>query len=470
MKTELFIYLKNSLLALAFIGLFAGCEREYSDKVDFATFPNNPLVFIDGFSGGLEYFPFAGSKLDAFTVDTEIRYDGTSSMRFDIPNFGDPSGSFAGAVFPDMGGRDLSDYDALTFWAKASKATSINEIGFGVDFGENKYRVNIPNLRVGTGWSKYTIPIPDPFKLTVEKGLFFYAAGPEDGDGFTFWIDELQFEKLGTLGQPKPAIFNGEDRVETTFLDVQIPVTGLTQTFNLASGGNQTVSAAPAYFNFSSTDNEVARVSESGVISIVGTGTATITALLAGVKAAGSLTLEVEGSFETAPVPPARNPEDVISVFSDAYADVPVEYYNGFFIPDGQTTLGGADINIGGDNVIRYTNLNFVAIRTQNTVNASEMTHYHLDIQVEDQQIAPGDFLRILLVDAGPDNVIGTEDDTEASVEFQAPTLISRQWVSLDIPLSDFVGLNTENLALYFFVSDATISNILVDNIYFYKE
>jgi hypothetical protein len=470
MKNGLFKHPKNTLLAVSMLVLLTACEREVSDQVAFATFPSNPEVFIDGFSGGLEYLPFDGSKLNAFSVDTDEKYAGTASMRFDVPNFGDPSGSFAGAVFPDMGGRDLSDYDALTFWARASQAVSVNEIGFGVDFGENKYRVNLPNLRLGTGWAKYTIPIPDPFELVAEKGMFFYAAGPIDGDGYTFWIDELQFERLGTLGQPKPAIFNGEDRVETTFLDVELPITGLTQTFNLASGGNQTVSAAPAYYDFSSSDIEVARVSESGIISIVGTGTATITALLGGVKAEGSLTVEVGGRFQTAPVPPARDPADVISVFSDAYANVPVEYYNGFFIPDGQTTQGGADINIGGDNVIRYTDLNFVAIKTLNTVNASSMTHYHLDVLVEDTQIGPGDFLRILLVDAGPDNIIGTPDDTEASVEFDGDTLVSRSWVSLDIPLSEFSGLNTGNLALYFFVSDATISNILVDNIYFYRE
>ncbi|MGB5189145.1 carbohydrate-binding protein [Robiginitalea sp.] len=470
MKNGRFIYPKIPLVVFAALVLLSACEREVSDEVKFATFPDNPEVFIDGFSGGLEYLPFDGSKLDAFSVDPDVKYAGTTSMRFDVPNFGDPSGSFAGAVFPDMGGRDLSGYDALTFWAKATEAAIVNEIGFGVDFGENKYRVNAENIRLGTGWAKYIISIPDPFLLTVEKGMFFYAAGPQDGDGFTFWIDELQFERLGTLGQPKPAIFNGEDRVETTFLDVQIPITGLTHTINLGAGGNRTVSAAPAYYDFSSTDNEVARVSESGVITIVGNGTATITALLAGVKAAGSLTVEVEGSFQTAPLPPARNPEDVISVFSDAYANVPVEYYNGFFTPDGQTTLGGADINIGGDNVIRYTDLNFVAIKTLNTVNANAMTHYHLDIQVEDPQISPSDFIRVLLVDAGPDNVIGTGDDTEAFVEFDNETLISRQWVSLDIPLTDFVGMNTGNLALYFFVSDATISNILLDNIYFYKE
>ena len=470
MKNIAFINSKITLLAGALFLLFSSCEREYSDQVEFATFPDNGNVFIDGFSGGLQYLPFDGSKLDAFSVDNGEKYKGDASMRFDVPNFGDPSGSYAGAVFPDNFGRDLRGFDALTFYAKATRAATINQIGFGIDFADDKYFAIKSNLRIGTGWEKYIIPIPDPSKLVREKGMFIYAAGPEDGDGFTFWVDELQFEKLGTLAQPQPAIFTGQDRVENTYLDVVIPITGLTQTFNLANGVNETVNASPFYFEFSSTDPDVARVDAEGKVTMVGTGTATVTALIDGVKADGSLTVNVEGSFDLAPVPPARAPGNVISIFSDAYDNVPVEYYNGFFTPDGQTTQGGADLNINGDNIIRYTDLNFVAMKTVNTVNASAMTHYHLDVQVEDAQIGPNDFLRILLVDAGPDNIIGTADDTEASVEFRSPELESGDWTSLDIPLADFAGMNTSNLALYFFVSDATISNILVDNVYFYKE
>jgi len=470
MKKRALINSKITLLASAFILLISSCEREYSDQVEFATYPNNGNVFIDGFSGGLQYLPFDGSKLDAFSVDNGESYAGDASMRFDVPNVGDPSGTFAGAIFPDDFGRDLRGFDALTFWAKATRAATVNEIGFGIDFEANRYAAIKRNLILNTGWTKYTIPIPDPSKLVREKGMFIYAAGPEDGEGFTFWVDQLQFEKLGTVAQPQPAIFDGEDRIETTFLEVQIPITGLTQTYNLEDGTNETVSASPFYFDFISTDPDVARVSENGIVTMVGTGEATITALINGVKANGSLTVKVSGSFDLAPLPPPRAPENVISVFSDAYDNVPVEYYNGFFIPDGQTTLGGANLNINGDNIIRYVDLNFVAIKTVNTINASRMTHYHLDVQVEDEQLAPSDFLRILLVDAGPDNIIGTDDDTEASVEFKSPVIQSGEWASLDIPLSDFTGLNTSNLALYFFVSDGTISNILVDNIYFYRD
>jgi hypothetical protein len=456
------------------------CERELSDDtVEYARFSNNPEVFIDGFSAGLEYFPFNGSKLDAFSVDTEEKYLGSSSMRFDVPNFGDPSGAFAGAIFPDNGGRDLSGYDALTFWAKATKAATINEIGFGNDFGDNKFLVTKQNLRISTGWEKYVIPIPDPSKLLAEKGMFWYSEGPENGDGYTFWIDELKFEKLGTVAQPQPAIFNGEDLTAPAFLGVQgnIPRSGLTQTFNLASGVNQTVVAAPSYFTFTSSNPEVVTVSELGALTPIGIGTTTISATLAGVRAQGSATLEVTGPFEFAPVPPVRDPNDVISIFSDAYQDVPVDFYNGFF--GGQTTLGGRAQITEDDAVLIYENLNFVAVEFSNpTVNATQMTHVHVDIRIE-EPIESGDLIRVELVDFGPNGVFdgpGT-DDSGGSVTFPSGALEQGTWISLDIPLVDFsnptpggfTGLSsTANLAQFVFASNG-ISTLQADNIYFYR-
>lgn len=445
----------------------SGCERNLSDEVEFAKYPSTPEVFIDGFSSGLEYLPFAGSKLDAFSVDTETRYAGSASMQFVVPNEGDPAGSYAGAIFPDENGRDLSDYDALTFWAKASQAGTLNEIGFGNDFGENKFMATMNNLRLTTAWAKYVIPLPDPTRLTFEKGMFWYAEGPENGNGYTFWIDELKFEKLGTIAQPRPAIFNGDDKTETSFMGATTAVTGLTQTFNLASGQDQTLAVAPSYFAFASSNIDVARVNEKGTVSIVGTGTARITAVLAGVKAKGSLTIQSLGQFVPAPTP-SRNPADVISVFSDAYTNIAVDFYNGFF--EFQTTLGGADLNINGDRVIQYTNLNFVATEFKNpTINVSQMTHFHVDIQIR-EAIDAADFISVELGDFGPNGAFGGGDDTSGRVRFPNTSLSSNQWISLDIPLSSFTGLTgRNNMAQIFFISDATISNIWVDNMYFYK-
>jgi len=471
MKNLKYIYLKLFLFSGFIFTITVSCEsnlweRDLSDEAVFATFSSSAEVFIDGFSGGLSYDPFGDSKLDAFSVDDQEKYSGTASMRFDVPNFGDPSGAYAGATFRDAIGRDLTDYDALTFYVKASQSATLNEVGFGNDFEENKYVVTLNNVPLSTNWTKIIIPIPDPSKLFRERGMFWYAEGPENGTGYTFWIDELKFEKLGTIAQPRPAILGGVDEFQETFIGNNFPITG-TQTFNLGSGLNQTVSAAPSYFTYSSTNPEVARVNETGMVTILDSGTAKVTAILDGVLAEGSISFESLGEFDSAPTPPDRNPGDVISIFSDAYPNVQVDYYNGFFLDGFQTTKGGAPpLSIGGGEVINYTELNFVAIGTfldVPPVNATAMTHLHVDIFVN-EDLDSGDFIRLLLL-----NDVG-QNETSGSFTIDDSTLIGNGWVSLDIPLSDFSGLNDRSqLGLLFFISDNTISNILVDNIYFYR-
>ena len=138
-----------------------------------------------------------------------------------------------------------------------------------------------------------------------------------------------------------------------------------------------------SYFEFTSSNPSVATVNETGQVNIVGSGTTVITATLNGIDADGSLTLESLGDFTPAPIPD-EDPENVISIFSDAYTNVPVDYYNGYFAPF-QTTQGQDDLNINGDNIINYTELNFVGVGTFLNVapiDATTMTHFHVDINV----------------------------------------------------------------------------------------
>jgi len=466
MKTIKNSYLKITLLLGAIFITTISCEREVSDDIVFATFPKNAEVFVDGFSGGLQYWPFGGSKLDAFSVDTQTKYYGSASMRFDVPNYGDPEGAYAGAVFPDATGRDLTDYDALTFWAKASEAATINEIGFGADFEENKFLVTKQNLRISTNWKKYIIPIPDAYKLTLEKGMFWYAEGPdENGNGYTFWIDELKYEKLGTVAQPQPAIFDGEDVVMGSFIGATVEITG-TQTFNLASGINETVSAAPSYFTFSSTDVDVARVSELGVISIVGAGTATITATLGGVKAAGSLAIESIGDFTLAPIP-TRDPSDVISIFSDTYTNVPVDFFNGYWEP--YQTTKSTIFEVDGNSMISYTDFNFVGNQFSNpTVNASEKSNIHINMYIPDEVPANMDFL-ITIVDFGADGAEGGGDDTREQVFFDKALWTANTWITLEFPIT-LANKNNIGQIIYENINFSSLENFYLDNIYFYKE
>ena len=263
MKNIKFMYSKIMLLTGLLFVITMSCERDISDQVEFAHLSKTGEIFTDSPIGlGSDfYFPYTGSKATAWSVDEGEGYESFASMRFDVPNANDPAGNYAGAIFRvDGSGRDLTEFDALTFWAKASQGVVIGEVGFGQDFGLNKYQVSENNVSLSTNWQKFVIPIPDASKLFDERGMFWYSAGTQNtgGNGYTFWIDELKFEKLGTIGQPRPAILNGNDVVQDVFDGNDLELTGLTQTFNLGSGINKTVNVAPSYFDFSSSDPSLA--------------------------------------------------------------------------------------------------------------------------------------------------------------------------------------------------------------------
>ena len=153
---------KYSIAALITILMIAvSCERKF-DGLELATYPTTAEVFIDGFSSGLYYAAYGTSKVTAFSVDNNVKYKGTASMKFEVPDPGDPNGSYVGGVFGTNPGRDLSGYNVLTFWAKASQPAILNEVGFGNDMGESKYKVTVTNVAVNSNWMEYYIPFPDP--------------------------------------------------------------------------------------------------------------------------------------------------------------------------------------------------------------------------------------------------------------------------------------------------------------------
>jgi hypothetical protein len=478
MKNRKINYLKSSLLLGLIILVNVSCERDLSDEAIDATFAKTAEVFIDApvAMGTNFYFPYGpdannpvGSKFTAWSVDSDVSYKGNASMRFDVPNATDPAGNYAGGILRvDGAGRNLTGYDALTFWAKASQGVTIGEIGFGEDFYPNKYITTMTNIALSTVWTKYIIPIPDAKKLVNEKGMFRYSAGTSgtNGFGYTFWIDELKFEKLGTILPLNASIMNGTNVTRSTFVGVTSTITGAIATFNMPNGINQSVSISPAYLNFVSSNSSVATVNDAGVVTPLSTGTAVITATFNGQPTTGSLTINCTGTFIHAPTP-TLNPANVISIFSNAYANVPVNYYNGYWQP-WQTTVSN-DFSVLGDNVLNYTNFNFVGIEFSSpTVNATSMTHIHLDAFIPGP-IAPGRQLRVIVVDFGADGVFGGGNDTRHSTTFTAPTLVSQNWISIEIPFSAMPGLLSKSKLAQIILEGGDNSILYVDNVYFHN-
>lgn len=462
---------KRLIILLTALVIFQwGCKRELSNNAVLPTFSNTAEIFTDNFIGlgSNFYFPFADAKPDVFSVDMKEGYNSEASVRIDVPNNTDPTGTYAGAIFRvDGPGRNLTGYDALTFYVKASVGTKLGDVGYGIDYLGDKYQVTLQNVNVGTNWSKVIVPIPDPSKLVNERGVFWFAAGTQgtNGNGYTLWFDEIKFEKLGTVGKPTSRILNGESNSVKSFIGSTITITGLTHVYNLVNGQDVSVISAPAYYNFTSSNPSVATVDEKGVVTALAIGTADITANVKGVAAKGKLSIECKGDLVGSPIP-TRPAADVKSIFSDAYINATESNFTPGF--GGSTTVTEI-LNTSTGKVAQYTNNNYTGIMfTENPVDASTLGFMHIDAYVENAATTIGIQIRdigankTIETDVNTGNPIGDDKDLRVNLSgFQTGV-----WKSFDIPLNGAILNQKNNLGAIIITGGP---NFILDNIYFYK-
>lgn len=163
--------------------------------------------------------------------------------------------------------------------------------------------------------------------------------------------------------------------------------------------------------------------------------------------------------MEAAPTP-TQNAANVISLFSNAYTNAPVDTW--------RTDWSAAtleDVLIAGNETKKYSNLDFVGIETvANQIDATNMTHFRIDVWS-----ANFTSFSVKLVDFGANGAFGGGDDVEHQVNFPAPA--QNQWISYDIPLANFAGLTTRaHMAQYILVGQPSgSSTVFVDNMFFYN-
>jgi len=176
---------------------------------------------------------------------------------------------------------------------------------------------------------------------------------------------------------------------------------------------------------------------------------------------------EVPEPAVAAPTPPDRAPEDVISLFSNAYTNINVTDWSTVW-SEGTTNT---DIVVEGDDVKRFDIVNFNGIQLESSIDLTEFTHMHIDYWVADE-ITGGEVFNPKLSNHG--NLPDTEGETSA-VEFTNPVTTSQDWVSLDVALDDFTvagGASAARDKIFQIVLGAagTLDVVYIDNFYFYKE
>lgn len=457
-------------LISAFVIVQWGCKRELSDDAVLPKFSATAEIFTDNFIGlgSNFYFPFGDAKPDVFSVDIKEGYESNASIRIDVPNNTDPTGTYAGAIFRvDGAGRDLSGFDALTFYVKGSTGIKLGDVGFGIDYLGDKFNTSIKNVNVGTSWSKVIIPIPDASKLVNERGVFWFAAGTQgtNGSGYALWFDEIKFEKLGTVGKPSSTILDGQTTTVKAFIGSTVNVTGLSHIYNLVNGQDVKVISTAAYYNFMSSNPTVATVNDKGIVNVLAIGTTEITASVNGVIAKGKLTIECKGDLPSAPTP-TQPQADVKSIFSESYTNATESNFTPNF--GGSTTLTEI-LTTSTGKVAQYSNNNYTGIMfTENPVDASTLGFLHIDAYVENASTSIG----IQIRDVGADKTINTDVNTgnpqgdDRDLRTNLSGFQAGVWKSFDIPLTGAIQNQKNNLGAIIITGGPSF---ILDNIYFYK-
>ncbi len=149
-----------------------------------------------------------------------------------------------------------------------------------------------------------------------------------------------------------------------------------------------------------------------------------------------------------APMPPARNASDVISLFSGAYSEVAG---TDWFPNWGQSTVV-SDTTIEGNLTKKYVNLNYQGVQFQNPVDASGMTILHVDIWTPNT----------ISFDVYP--IVPGQPEVAKQL---MPTVSG--WNSYDIDLATIGTSPLSNIIQFKFVGSPEGSRVYLDNIYFWK-
>jgi beta-glucanase (GH16 family) len=160
----------------------------------------------------------------------------------------------------------------------------------------------------------------------------------------------------------------------------------------------------------------------------------------------------------TAAPTPTKTAHSVISLFSNAYANRPIDTWS--------ASWDKADVTntfIENNETKRYSKLRYAAVEfAKNPINATAATHLHMDIWTPNAAT-----FKVKLVDFG-DNAVyqgPTNDDSECELSL-TPDL--GKWVSYDLNLSDFKGLKARAHLAQLILTGSN-SRVYVDNVYFFN-
>ncbi len=321
--------------------------------------------------------------------------------------------------------------------------------------GTNEILVNVPLVQ--SGWSSVNIPKSSFTGMTWDSVFqikFDGAAGTTPSniylDNIYFWKNPVDPASDATLSDLK---VNG-----TTVAGFSPATTSYTIEY---PQGTTTVPQITA----STTTNASATKVTTQATTIPGSATVVVTSQNGTVTKTYTVNYVVSGPNAAAPTPPARPAADVISLFSNAYANVPVDAWSATW--DDSSI---SDIQVSGNDTKKINFTNFLGIdfsAAGHHLDLTNFTRFHMDIWIDSSVDLVGKVFNLKLSQWG-----GTTAEVSA-LELPlntgtTPALVKGQWLSIDVPLTAWSN-NANRNDIAQFVITSNIPTVYFDNLYFHK-
>lgn len=379
----------------------------------------------------------------AFDVVENPDPSGTNTVVSNVGAITNSGANFEGLFFELGAPLDLTTDKSvkMNFWANTPVDILLKlEQGTGGD-------VETTASHGGSGWEELIFT----FDSAAEYSQFtLFVDGPGTTAG-TFYFDDVA--QIPTVDLTAPVItLNGNAMVNVTI------------------GTSYTDAGATAADN---TDGDItANIVVGGDtvdVNTMGTYVITYDVSDAAGNAADQVTRTVEvaaaptAPTTSAPVPPARDAGDVISIYGEAYTNITVDNFDPNWGQSGHMQVNTTYDPGDGNFALAYPNFNYQGtdFGSGGPQNASAMEFLHVDIWTPADPAATD-------IQVSPINNGTGAAETLVSIPYTTGT-----WVSVDLPIADFTGMTWDSIFQMKFAANGAGStvpvDIYLDNIYFYR-
>ncbi|MDC1373456.1 hypothetical protein N8274_04850, partial [Flavobacteriaceae bacterium] len=158
-----------------------------------------------------------------------------------------------------------------------------------------------------------------------------------------------------------------------------------------------------------------------------------------------------------ASAPPARDADDVISIFGDTYTNVPIANYDPSWGQSGNGLVNPSYDPGDGNILLAYPKFSYQGTDLTGTQDASSMEYLHVDLWTPTNP-------NVSVIKVTPIN-----NGTGVGEVLVPITYTPGTWSSVDIPIGDFTGMTWDSIYQFKFDGGNGIDTIYLDNIYFWK-